>query len=88
MEQKLQSKVVSEVDEVDSIHDSDMAKDGVVAKAESGHQEKAINVDDVDISVDGEEGKVAGVGKDRRKEPSKLGSNRKLKIKIDIGGRS
>ena len=41
-------------------------------------------MDDVDISVDGEEGKVAGVGKDRRKEPSKLGSNRKLKIKIDI----
>ena len=36
MEQKLQSKVVSEVDEVDSIHDSDMAREGLAAVAAIG----------------------------------------------------
>ena len=39
MEQKLQSKVVSEVDEVDSIHDSDMAREGLAAVAAVGKPE-------------------------------------------------
>ena len=39
MEQKLQSKVVSEVDEVDSIHDSDMAREGMAAVAAVGKPE-------------------------------------------------